>query len=387
MYSMNIYQKEHKEHENSSPIKENENESWGLPARPCQKTCSCKVLYDINPNSLRRTLSCPPVSWSQVKYPETSEDIRKESDTHCRTEGNEVCESKTEKITSASENIFKTKGLFGEPVTFHMSMRGGCRVLLNRSKSVPCSPKSNLNNLRKCRDTSCHNKLPFNGDAEVIGNLRSSNSKLVTKHVTNGSSNRKLSSTKDAPQVIKEDSRLIKNKQSGDSDSLPKIYNVHIIDRRLGTLEIGLDHVSDNGAVIKENDNEMFENASSTDGKGIQVDEIVLQVQTENIGTNVIHVPPRNKYLEMSVPFNKSQAQNVKLLAQNRQNAMHKCITQTLGIIILVFLICWLPFCIAWPINTFCDCVNTRFYYFTYWAAYVNSTTESHFVFCNQQGL
>ena len=381
--------KEHKEHDISLPIKENENESWRLPAWSCQKTCSCKVSQNINPNRLWRALSYPLASRSPgVKYPEKRVDnIRKEtlqtlgcinpafeSDTYFRAEGNDVCQSKTEKITSASVNTFKTKGLSRKPMTIHMSMRGGSRVLLNRSKSVPGSPKRNFlnkHNWRNYSDTACHNKLSFNGDAELAGNLRSSNYEVVTKHVTNGNNNRKLSSGIDAPQVINRGSRL---KQNGDNNSSPQIYNVHIINPRLETLEIGVAHVSDNDVAIIGNDNEMIEDSNSADVKRVNVDEIVLQVQTENMGTKVVHVPPKTKYLEMSVPFNKSQAQNVQLLAQNRQNAIHKRITQTLGIIILVFLICWLPFCIAWPINTFCDCVDTRFYYFTYWAAYVNST-------------
>ena len=70
----------------------------------------------------------------------------------------------------------------------------------------------------------------------------------------------------------------------------------------------------------------------------------------------------------------KYQITEVQLTVQNKRNAKHKRITQTLGVIILVYLICWLPFCLSWPIQAFCECVNIRFYDFTYWAAYINST-------------
>ena len=71
---------------------------------------------------------------------------------------------------------------------------------------------------------------------------------------------------------------------------------------------------------------------------------------------------------------NAHQISDTQLAAQNKQNAKHKRITQTLGIIILAYLICWLPFCLSWPIHAFCECINIRFYDFTYWAAYINST-------------
>ncbi len=48
-------------------------------------------------------------------------------------------------------------------------------------------------------------------------------------------------------------------------------------------------------------------------------------------------------------------------------------INETLGVIIVTFLMCWLPFCISWPIGAFCGCVDEQFYTFAYWAAYFNS--------------
>ena len=105
-----------------------------------------------------------------------------------------------------------------------------------------------------------------------------------------------------------------------------------------------------------------------------------VHFDAQGMATNIIKVPPRKKYLEMSVPFEKEQAPSSQL-TQRAQHTQHRRITRTLGIIILVFLICWLPFCIAWPLNTFCECINARFYDFTYWAAYINSTLNPFLYF------
>ena len=112
----------------------------------------------------------------------------------------------------------------------------------------------------------------------------------------------------------------------------------------------------------------------------IQLQDMV-HFDAHEMVTNIIKVPPRKKYLEMSVPFKKEQIPNTQLVTQRAQHLRHRRITRTLGIIILVFLICWSPFCIAWPLNTFCDCINVRFYDFTYWAAYINSTLNPFLYF------
>ena len=112
----------------------------------------------------------------------------------------------------------------------------------------------------------------------------------------------------------------------------------------------------------------------------IQLQDMV-HLDAQGMVTNIIKVPPRKKYLEMSVPFKKAQTSNSQLVTQRAHDTRHRRITRTLGIIILVFLICWSPFCIAWPLNTFCECINVRFYDFTYWAAYINSTLNPFLYF------
>ncbi|XP_071489499.1 probable G-protein coupled receptor No18 [Diadema antillarum] len=47
--------------------------------------------------------------------------------------------------------------------------------------------------------------------------------------------------------------------------------------------------------------------------------------------------------------------------------------SKTLGIIIVVFLICWIPFIVLFPLNSYCSCVPIEVYDMSYWLAYINS--------------
>ncbi len=50
---------------------------------------------------------------------------------------------------------------------------------------------------------------------------------------------------------------------------------------------------------------------------------------------------------------------------------------RTLGVVIVVFLFCWIPFCSFWPISAFCTtCISLPAYEYSYWAAYLNSTVN-----------
>ena len=59
----------------------------------------------------------------------------------------------------------------------------------------------------------------------------------------------------------------------------------------------------------------------------------------------------------------------------NRQEQQLRGI-RTLGVVIFMFLFCWVPFCAFWPIVAYCPegCIPLRLYVYSYWMPYVNST-------------
>ena len=57
-----------------------------------------------------------------------------------------------------------------------------------------------------------------------------------------------------------------------------------------------------------------------------------------------------------------------KMSRQNRRSV------KVIGVVIFTFLLCWLPFCLFWPIAAFCEtCIGARWYEASYWMAYLNS--------------
>ncbi|XP_038061662.1 probable G-protein coupled receptor No18 [Patiria miniata] len=59
---------------------------------------------------------------------------------------------------------------------------------------------------------------------------------------------------------------------------------------------------------------------------------------------------------------------------QLKHAAINRRTARALGIIVVLFLICWLPFVVLFPINAFCNCVPVKLYDASYWLAYLNST-------------
>jgi hypothetical protein len=58
-----------------------------------------------------------------------------------------------------------------------------------------------------------------------------------------------------------------------------------------------------------------------------------------------------------------------------KANREHSRSVRTLGVVIGVFLFCWAPFCVLWPIQSLCgNCLPIGLYKYSYWAAYLNST-------------
>nr|QVK45734.1 G protein-coupled receptor [Proales similis] len=63
----------------------------------------------------------------------------------------------------------------------------------------------------------------------------------------------------------------------------------------------------------------------------------------------------------------------VSFVAQKRFRK-EKNITYKLGIIMATFVLCWLPFCLMWPLSSVCsDCLPPNIYLSSFWLAYLNS--------------
>ncbi|XP_022085759.1 5-hydroxytryptamine receptor 1B-like [Acanthaster planci] len=60
---------------------------------------------------------------------------------------------------------------------------------------------------------------------------------------------------------------------------------------------------------------------------------------------------------------------------QLKHAAINRRTARTLGIIVVLFLVCWLPFVVMFPIKAFCNnCILGKLYDASYWLAYLNST-------------
>ena len=69
---------------------------------------------------------------------------------------------------------------------------------------------------------------------------------------------------------------------------------------------------------------------------------------------------------------------------QRRRRHVHNVLL--LGAIIAAYLLCWLPFCIFWPIVAYCpSCIHPSLYYFSYFSAYLNSTINPLLYFAFQR--
>lgn len=81
-------------------------------------------------------------------------------------------------------------------------------------------------------------------------------------------------------------------------------------------------------------------------------------------------------------------ADTMHSMAQERQRQRrrrHIRSLRTLGAVIAAFMLCWLPFCLFWPISAYCaDCISANLYQYSYWSAYLNSTINPLLYFAFQ---
>ena len=227
-------------------------------------------------------------------------------------------------------------------------------VLLHKRKTFSCNDR--CNSLIKENTKKRSNSLRHHSFAVHTGRKErsSDNNEKVEQNVRGWNSNGKSAAPED---------ELIRNNQNDNANNYVK---------RVGEFNNGEDSYEDLIVYDRKQSIKTISNIRLQDK---------VYFDAHGMVSNIIKVPPRKKYLETSVPFKKEQTPNSQLVTQRAQHTQHRRITRTLGIIILVFLICWLPFCIAWPLNTFCECINFDFYDFTYWAAYINSTLNPFLYF------
>ena len=82
----------------------------------------------------------------------------------------------------------------------------------------------------------------------------------------------------------------------------------------------------------------------------------------------------RNNDLQRNDSFerrNKRRCDQDRVTSRMR---LHQRTARILGIIVSVFLVCWVPFVVLFPVNSYCNCVPTWLYNASYWMAYLNST-------------
>lgn len=88
----------------------------------------------------------------------------------------------------------------------------------------------------------------------------------------------------------------------------------------------------------------------------------------------------------LSAPVVPMTTVKVRQEKKKRRRQEHIRSIRTLGVIILIFLFCWAPFCIFWPIQVYCPgCIPAKWYEYSYWAAYLNSSINPLLYFlCNK---
>ena len=72
--------------------------------------------------------------------------------------------------------------------------------------------------------------------------------------------------------------------------------------------------------------------------------------------------------------LNKCSKDKAKSKLEQKMSRQNHRSVKVIGVVIFTFLLCWLPFCLFWPIAAFCEtCIGAGWYAASYWMAYLNS--------------
>ncbi|ELU02651.1 hypothetical protein CAPTEDRAFT_63914, partial [Capitella teleta] len=90
--------------------------------------------------------------------------------------------------------------------------------------------------------------------------------------------------------------------------------------------------------------------------------------------------------LTTTVDSNVQSQGRIRLQKKARRRHEHMRSIRTLGIIIVIFLFCWMPFCLFWPVVAYCpDCIPLKWYEYSYWSAYLNSAINPMLYFLSNK--
>ena len=97
----------------------------------------------------------------------------------------------------------------------------------------------------------------------------------------------------------------------------------------------------------------------------------------KNTATLHSHIVPSSKRVTQSLKAAGSSTR-VPIYSQGniarRQRSRQTRASRTLTVIVVTFLICWLPFLIIWPLDNHCHCIIDSLYRSSNWLSYLNST-------------
>lgn len=117
-----------------------------------------------------------------------------------------------------------------------------------------------------------------------------------------------------------------------------------------------------------------------------------VEVKTEfsTLAVSTLAPPGPSSYLNapsgVSAYSAASSAKSITSLPKLSKQQQYARSLKTLGVVMAVFLAMWVPFCIMWPIYSFCDtCINAELYEFVYWCTYVNSTINPMLYFLSNK--